>query len=55
MYLRADGLHCHAQPLSRSHHAAFFAHHPKVIQMVVIEIKTHIQFFTKKISLIICF
>ena len=40
-HLGADGLHGHVQALSGAGHAAFFGHHPEVIQMAVIKALAH--------------
>ena len=36
--LYADGLYGHVQALGRARHASFLGHHPKIIQMAVIQI-----------------
>jgi hypothetical protein len=53
--LRADGLDGHIQALSSLRHAAFLGGYPKVIQMAIVVGITHIQIFTKLLSIYICF
>jgi hypothetical protein len=53
--LRTHGLHRHIQPSSGPGQAPFLGDHPKVIQVAVVELGTHIQFLQKYFFFIICF